>query len=55
MDYETFTDEELREEHEKAMRIQRSENDAGDVQAARSVAEVRMEIWEEAQSRGIDL
>jgi hypothetical protein len=54
-DYSGYGDEELVEEHEQALRIQRSELCAGNHQAARDVAEVRMAIWEEAQSRGIDL
>jgi len=54
LDYSGFDNEELIEEHEKALRAQRSELSAGNAAAARGVAEVRQAIWNEAETRGIE-
>jgi len=53
-DYSEMTDKELVQEHDEALAAQNMEHDAGNMTAARDVAEVRMEMWEEAESRGIE-
>jgi len=53
-DYSEMADEELISEHGEALAAQNMENHAGNMAAARDIAELRMEMWNEAESRGIE-
>jgi hypothetical protein len=54
MNPSTMDDEELVETHEDMLRAQRAEFEAGHGTAARDVAGLRQDVWEEARERGIE-
>jgi hypothetical protein len=54
-DYSTHTDEQLRNEHDRLLRIQRNELEAGNHERARETARERQAVWKEAAKRGVDL
>lgn len=54
-DYEEMDDQELRDTHERLLRIQRGELGADRQGRALDVAKERQALWEEADERGVDL
>ena len=53
--YDELTPDELREQHEEMLRLQKQDLEAGHVEGAKEMARERELLFKTAQSRGIDL
>jgi len=53
--YDELSPEELREQHEELLRLQKQDLEAGYVEGAKEMAQERDLLFKTAQARGIDL
>lgn len=51
-DYEGMTAEEIRREHDRALRLQKQDVEAGNMELAREIAGKRQEMWDVLRGRG---